>query len=547
LAAWPVGLSLGVVHRWVTGAAVLEVTIDRVPDAMDRALLLQRLRRAASDTSIVAVLMRVKSSPGNYAATEDLVQVIGGIRRAGTPVYAWVETPGNAAMWIASAADRVFVVPTGEVALVGVGVEMTFFGSALERLGLQPDFEAAGAYKSFGETFTRGYPSPENLEAVTGLVFGLHQRLMLGIAEGRGMSREAVDAAVEQGPLSAQQAQDAGLVDELMYEDQLESWLETTHGAPYKAVSFGAWALRDAVLAAVDEWGNAGQRIVVVHLDGSIVMEADGGGASIQARTVVPLLRALRKDEGVAAVVLNVNSPGGHALASDLMWHEVEALVQEKPVVACFEDVSASGGFYLAAPASEILVRPGTITGSIGVVGGKLVAGKGLRHLGVHVHEVAAAPNANLFSPNRRFTDVQRVRFKASLQRFYDGFVGRVAEGRNTSVEAVEPHCRGRVWTGEQAIECGLVDRLGDLDDAVDRARALAGLQQGGFARVDQSGDPRSFAQKQVRQMVKRYSPVAALALGELALSAGARRLIDVAVRYPGEALAMLPFDLKIR
>ena len=542
----PVGAAMGAVHRLMTGQAVVMLTVKRVPDVMDRAMLLQRVRGLATDPCVKVVVLRVEGPPGNWAATEDFVSAVGDLRAAGKPVYALVESPGNAAMWIASAADRVFCVPTGELALVGVGVELTFFGAALERLGLQPDFEAAGAYKSFGEAWTRAYPSPENLEAMTGLVDGLNARLVSGIAAARGLEPEAVQAAIDAAPLSAQQAVDAGLVDELLYADQLKQWIEDTHGSDLKHIGFEGWATRDAARHTVAEWGTGAEVIAVLHLDGTIVMESDGGGVNIAARTVVPMLRALREDDEVAAVVLNVNSPGGHALASDLMWREIDEMARSKPVVACFEDVSASGGFYLSAPAKEIFVRPGTLTGSIGVVGGKLVAGKGLRSVGVHVHEVAASPNATLFSPNRRFTDDQRARFRGSLQRFYDGFVGRVAAGRGKEAEEVEPHCRGRVWTGEQARTRGLVDRVGDLDDAIARARELASLTPGRFVVQHQSGDARTWAQKQVAEAMKRVRPGAAMALADLWMPRPLRAMVEVAVQHQGQPLAMQGMHFEI-
>ena len=547
VASIPAGMALGAVHRVLTGRAVVTLDVKRVSEALDRAALADRVRGLAADPHVVAVVLRLEGPPGGWASCQDLLSALGEVRQAGKPVYALIESAGNAVLWLASAANRVFCVPTGELALVGVGVELTFFGAALERLGVQPDFEAAGAYKSFGEAWTRAYPSPENLEAMTTLVDGLHGLLVRGIAERRELSVEQVEQAMAAAPLSAEDALERGLVDALLYEDQLREWLEDTHGDDIKHVGFSQWASRDSARARISDWGNAEQVITVLHLDGNIVMESDGGGVNIAARTVVPILKELREDDSVAGVVLNINSPGGHALASDLMWREVEALCQKKPVVACYEDVSASGGVYLSSPVREIFVRPGTLTGSIGVVGGKLVAGKGLRSVGVHVHEVAAAPNASLFSPNRRFTDDQRVRFRESLQRFYDGFVERVAQGRGLEPDQVEPHCRGRVWTGEQAVGHGLVNQIGDLNDAIARIRDLATVRPGRHVVKHRSSDARTWTQKQVAAAMKKVRPGAALALSELWLPAPVRGWLDVALRYPGEILAILPVHIRLR
>lgn len=542
----PVALGLGAILRRVHGpAAVLDLRVTRLEGALERSLQLESLRRAAVDPSVAAVLLRLDSPPGGFAACEDLRRVIGSVRRSGKPVFAFLEAPGNALVWIASACERVFCIPTGEVGFVGVGVELTFFGAALARLGLTPDFEAAGEYKSFGEPWTRSFPSAANHEAMDELLTDLHERLVADVAADRKLDVAAVREVIARAPLSAPEAVDAGLVDEILYEDQLHDWLEARFSDRSKRVPFASWAARDGWLAWVERWGEGARRIAVLHLDGTIVLEGKvGGRSSIQARKVVPILRALREDDKVAAVVLHINSPGGHATAADLMWREVDALRQAKPVVASYEDVSASGGVYLSAPCVEILARSTTLTGSIGVFGGKLVAGEGLRRLGVHGHEIALAPNATMMSPQRRFTDGQRARFRSMLQRFYDGFVQKVAAGRHLEVDAIEPSCRGRVWTGHHALERRLIDRHGDLDDAVERARALAGLHQGTFVRVHLSGEPLTWVQRQVQQAIRQVNPAAAL-LRYVVSDASA--LAELALRHPVEPLAMLPFDLQVR
>lgn len=551
IAAAPLGFLAGRVQRVATGPqAVLDLEVEAVDDSLQRQLLFHRLRRAADDPNVAAVLLRIREAPGSWAACSDLRDAIAALRSAGRAVYAWSESPGNREAWIASACDRVFVPPIGDVALVGLGVELTFFGAALSRLGVEPDFEAAGAYKSFGEPFTRSYASPANHEAVEHLVRDLQSQMLADVAAGRGLSVEAVEALVERAPLSAEEALEGGLVDALLYPDQLDAWLEQHHGSASKRVAFDTWARLDAAV----EWSrrvSAGDQVAVVHLQGPIVMDERGRQASIAARKVVPLLQALRKDDDVGAVVLHVNSPGGSVLASDLIWREVEQLQQIKPVVASFEDVAASGGYYLAAPAAEILARPGTLTGSIGVFGGKLVAGEGMRKLGVHTQAISAAPNANLFSPSRPFTDAQRSRFRGSLQRFYDGFVQRVAAGRRCAADSIEPHCRGRVWTGRAALSCGLVDRHGGLHEAIERARSLAGMQPGSWRRRDvPTYRPPLLARLLERNLggVLPGSQVAWL-LDAVTRAVGPRLapLLGVLVQHEGEPVAMLPYDVQIR
>ncbi|MBW1877128.1 MAG: S49 family peptidase [Deltaproteobacteria bacterium] len=556
VAAVPASAAATAAHRWATGPrAILELQIRTWDEVGVRYQVLKRLRRLAYDPTVAGVFLRIDAAPGSWAACQDLRAVLERIRAAGKAVYAFLETPGNAAIWVAAGVDRVFLVPTAEVGLVGVGVELTFLGEALKRLGIEPDFEAAGAYKSFGEPYTRTHASPENQEAVRVLVEDMQEQLVEGIASGRGLSAEEVHDLLARAPIPAADAVEAGLVDQAAYEDEAREWIEEHHGSKTHFVKFGAWARRDLVLEWVEHWGDDDKQIAILHLQGPIVVDDKTPAHTIRARQVVPLLRHLRDNEDIEAVVLHINSPGGSALASDIIWREVDLLRREKPVVASFEDVAASGGYYLAAPAVEIIARPGTLTGSIGVFGGKLVMGRAMRQLGVHTQGISSSPNANLFSASRPFTDDQRTRFRSSLQRFYDGFIDRVASGRRQPADVIEPHCRGRVWTGRLALRHGLVDRSGDLFEAVERARVLAGLHVGGYREVNVAPSPRqnlmarvlSFLLREIRPRLGDGAVERVAALMRVTLGSTLTPMLDVVLAHPGEALAMLPFDLRPR
>ena len=519
-------------HRALTGTqAVLEVPVGPIADLAERQGWLYRLGRVAADPHVAAVVLQLDGPIGGWAAHEDLRSVVAELRAAGKTVVAQLQTPGNAGLWVAAACTRCVIVPTGEVALVGLGAELTFFGALLERLGVEPDFEAAGAYKSFGEPWTRRFASSANLEATRALIDGLHDRLVEDLAHDRNLSREKVLACVARAPLSAPDAVASGLVDQLAYPDQLHESLKEQYG-DHELVPFGSWAMRDAALERMGRVGGVSEKVVVLHLDGAIGMDAGASGMS--AVQVLPHLEKLREDAEVAGVVLSVSSPGGSAIASDRMWREVDLLRRAKPVVACFEDVAASGGYYLSAPAQHIVARRTTLTGSIGVFGGKLVMADGLRQAGVHHQQVLAGPNAAMFSPSEPFTPSQRVRFRESLQRFYDGFVERVATGRGVSEDDIEPHCRGRVWTGELARDRGLVDRFGGVPEAVARVRELAACPRA--RRVDRSVRPPW--QGLVRQGLRQVLPAAAVAPMSGAVWMAA---------HAGEPLALWPFELKVR
>lgn len=551
VAMTPVKALTRMVRRGVTGPrCVLDVDVGRLPDVRARQQWLRRLRRTAADPAIKGVLLRFHGVPGRWAATGDLRSAIASIRGAGTPVYAAVESPGTGVMWAATACDHVFCAPTGQVALLGVGAELTFFGGALEQLGVQPDFEAAGAYKSFGESYTRRFASPENQEAIGAIVDDLQAMLVREIAADRGLEEGALRLALARAPLSASEAVEAGLVDTLAYEDQLRDWLKEAHGKGVRLVAWAKWARVESGLQALETVGEIGAGTAVVYLDGPIVMDRAGRGSAIRARKVVEVLRGLRNNPRIGAVVLCVNSPGGSALASDLIWREAELLLRKKALVAYFEDVAASGGYYLAAPATEIVLRRGTLTGSIGVFGGKLVLSEGFRKLGVHTQQIPGAPNAHLYSPSRPFDPDQRSRFRQMLERTYGEFVQRVAAGRNVPQEQVEPACRGRVWTGGDAVEQGLADRFGGLDDAIERARSLAGLPLDAPV-LEVSTLPKLTA---VQWAVQRALPSGARALlPPLVAQVGAvlgtavAEQVSVLLELQGQAMAMLPFDLDLR
>jgi protease-4 len=540
----PVSGLAWLVHRRITGPrAILEVPIESTDDVLQWAQRCAKLRRAAADPAIAAVLLVVHERPGGWASCADLRAAIAVLRAAGKRVVAWVEAPGNATLFAVAGADEIVVPPLVDVALVGLGAELTFGASALERLGVEPDLVAAGAYKSFGEPFTRTHASPAALEATHALVDDLQDALVRGIGEARGLSPAEVTAIVARGPLGPEEAVEARVIDRVAYLDQVRSELEARLGPGARKVPWRTWAVQDTVIDRIDGWG-ADARVVVVHLQGGIVGDDESGRPAIRAQRVVPLLSELREDETVRAVVLHVHSPGGSAAASDLIWREVERLGADRPVIASFSDVSASGGYYLSTAAREIWARPETLTGSIGVFSGKLVVRDTLRGLGVRTQHVRAAPHALWLSPARPFDDFQRQRLREHTQRIYDGFVERTAAGRKREVAEVEPHCRGRVWTGRQAHARGLVDRLGDLDQAVERAAELAGLGDGRWSRVDVVPPTPKPLGEVIAAVVRRQVPGLEGALGLLSTAAA---WTSVLAAHPGEPLALWPEPFDVR
>lgn len=515
---------------------VLRVVVNLrspLPDAAE-------LARVATAEEVRGLRIRVEELQVGWAQLLAARTALERVRAAGKTVVIELERLGNAELLLASVADRVWLRPMVEMQALGLAATLRFAGDALGRLGLRFDMEAAGAYKSFGEVWTRRFASPENREATAELVADLQAELERAVAEGRKLPLEVVRAAIEEAPLSAERARELGLVDEVGYGDAVDAALTKAFGEEPRYRPFPAWSRYRAVRDALERWIEGRPRVVVLHLRGPVVDgEGPPSGGSIAAGPVRAALDELVEDEQVRAVVLAIDSPGGSATASDVIWRAVQRLQEKKPVIAAFGNVAASGGYYIAAAAAEIWAEPGTLTGSIGVVGGKVVTGEALGRLGVHHEAVLGAPHADMYRSEAPFTDAQRERFRASLQRFYVGFVDRVAGGRRQPWAAVERHARGRVWSGRRAFTLGLVDRLGGLDEAVARAGQLAGARQP--ARVDVYVAPRT---TRLARLLRAWMEAALPELGLVPRLPPVARLL---LESRGAPLLLLPFDVDIQ
>jgi protease IV len=507
--------------------------------------LVEGLQAMAGDDRVRGVVVDLRNVRGGWASVQELRRAIAGLRKSGKLVVAHLDGLDLRDLYLASATDRVWLTPSGIMAIQGLGARLQFLGDALTGVGVTVEMEAAGEYKSFGERFTRAYPSSQNREALSVVLEDLQEQVVAGIAAGREVDPDVVIQAMNEGPVPAERALELGLVDGVAYPDQARTMLRELLGGRARQGDFGRYQRWSRVEQWLERLGRGGPSVAIVHLEGPIVhgAEAQGGvGNRIDADRVVPVLDELRRSSNVRSVVLYVNSPGGSALASDLIARAVRRLADNKPVVASFDDVSASGGYYLSAPASEIVAREGTITGSIGVVGGKVVVGPALAQFGVHGETVTAGPGAGFFSPWRRFTRVEREQYRAMLTQTYDRFIAIVAGGRKRPKSAITPYAEGRIWTGRQALEHGLVDHLGGLDRAMARSRALAGLEPGeGHVRHIRFAPPRF---RMISSLLGRGSTHADpmdLILDRLGAAGNLARMLRA---EPGAPLALLPWDI---
>lgn len=420
-----------------------------------------RLRRAVEDPRVELVRVRIGALQGGWAELDSLRHALLETRTAGKRLVAFVAHPDTRTLWVASAADEVLLPPAVPVQAAGISAEMPFFGEGLDRVGIDLEVIAAGEFKSAMEPFTRSEPTEANREAVDALLDDLYDHLVEDLAKGRGKTPEAVRAIFEAGPYLADDAVGAGLADALVEEEAVPDRLGFGDDGALTGVPLAAYA---GVPSPWPRFRWRAPRLAVVEVRGTIL---DGRhdaehptGATIRA--VCESLERARRSRSVKGVLLHVDSRGGSATASERMWREVRRLAAEKPVIAWMGDAAASGGYYVASAAHAIVAAPATLTGSIGVIAAKPVGQRLLARLGVNVVHFERGPQATMYSPARPFTEAERAAMGASIRQFYELFLQRVAEGRDRTPESVDPVARGRVWTGRQALEHGLVDVLGD-------------------------------------------------------------------------------------
>ncbi|GAA1394783.1 signal peptide peptidase SppA [Luteococcus peritonei] len=450
--------------------------------------LRERLREAATDDDVLGLVVHLGESGLGLAQAQELALAIAAFGEH-KPTLGFSESFGEFAnalptYLVGAHCQELWMQPSGELGIGGVHVGITLLKGALGKLGVDPQFSQRHEYKTAGDQFSADHVTEPNREMMQALANSLAHRFVAIVAERRGLGEQQVWDAVDNSPLTPQQALDRGLVDQLGYRDQAMAHALKTWDAEVEQLRFvHRWNSRNpAEQMAHDLVQRKQPTLAVVSLRGGIVSgRGRPGGMSGQGDTgadvVCESLRAAQRDDKVKAVVLHVDSPGGSAVASDSIWRAVHQLREAgKPVVAQMGTYAASGGYYVSMAADEIVALPATLTGSIGVVGGKFVTRRTYEKLGL-VHEgIDSGRNAGMMASDEWFTDEQWERFHASLDRIYADFTSKAAQDRSMPLEQLEPIARGRVWTGADALDRRLVDHLGGMDLAIDRACELAGL-----------------------------------------------------------------------
>jgi len=444
--------------------------------------LRRKFQRIAADPQTSGVLLVINGLAAGWATLQSLRDEIERLRQSGKRVVAYLVTPDVAGYYAACAADQIVTPPTAFLMLLGLRAEIQFLRDALAKLGITAEVEAVSPYKSAGETFIRSDISPENRAQLERILDQRFAELVRAIGAARGKTADEVRAAIDAAPLSPQAALEGAMIDALCYEDELETYLKFGEHEP-KILDWDA-AKRALRLQPARYFRKI---VAVVSVEGTITTGSSHnlpvpipllGGQQAGSDSVAQALRAAERNPRVAAVVLHVNSRGGDSFASDLIWREVLRVRAKKPVVVAMGDAAASGGYYVAAPASAIVAQPGTLTGSIGVLSLRPILAGLLEQAGVNNVVLSRGANSGLLSISGPPTETERQALRAQIFTIYDDFKRRVCESRNLTEERLEPIAGGRVWLGQEAVDLGLVDQLGGLPEALMKAQALAELPQ---------------------------------------------------------------------
>ena len=509
----------------------------------------EMLRRAKRDARVKTVLLRPSSLQLPYwAKVQELRDAVLDFRKSGKDVVGFLEYGGDREYYLASAASKVYLLPSSPLDLTGVASYEIFLRGVFDKVGAYPDFIHVGDYKTATNQLTETGMTPEHREMAEALTRDMFEQLVTGIADGRHKTHDELRALIDRGPFRAESAVQAGLVDGLAYQDQLDDlepllrrddealdWIEAED---YDAGSDGVRLRRRP-------------RVAVLYAIGTIDSGRSGFDATdgdlVGSESIVEDIRRIRDDRSIRGIVLRIDSPGGSSVASDVILRELMLTKErnpERPIVVSMSDLAASGGYYIALAGDEIVAQPGTLTGSIGIYTGKFVYGGTLNKVGVTAEAVLQGANADIYSPLERFTPAQREHVRAFMQDFYTGFLDKTAAARNKTRDEVHALAQGRVWTGAQAKERGLVDRLGGLETALGALKERAGL------RPDETVDTVIYPRRRTlyEAFSEQFSGAGGVsllqALGGAHSPARALASATVAGRLfrRGEPLALMPF-----
>ena len=454
---------------------------------------LKRIRKVAEDSKVQQLVLRLRNPAVGRGTLNEVRRAIADVQEAGKEVWAEIEmaTPGD--YLIACHCDKIIMPESGYLVLPGTRAEVMFYRNLFDKIHVEPDFLQMGDFKGAGEPYMRDSMSDEFRAQLETVLKDFHDQMIEQIAESRDISIERVQAIVDDGLLTANQAMKFGLIDHVAYEQDWQDMIETD-GKELKVVENYAKKKVDTDFSGMGglikmmellSGGKSGsskskaKKIAIVYAVGAITSGKSAqslmGGATMGSDTIVAALEKAADDDKVGAIVLRVNSPGGSALASDLIWNQIEQI--EKPIVCSMGDIAASGGYYIAMGCDKIFAEPATLTGSIGVVGGKIAVGELMEEIGLNTDVISYGKNSGMFGTSEKFSDSERRIMRAMMEETYEQFTSKAAAGREMELDDLKKLAGGRVWSGRQAKDNGLIDELGTLRDALFAAAELADLE----------------------------------------------------------------------
>lgn len=463
----------GIIRRWLDPRSSTP-SLESIRSQLDRLITDGRPR---------GVVLRMENLEAGWGALEELRAELHQFRSRGKRVVAYLIDGDTRAYYVASAADEIFVSPLSTLNVVGLRARVNFLKDTLKRLGLETEVLAVSPYKSAADPVSRTDFSPESRQQIERLFDRRFEELVDAISTGRNLTAERVRELIDRAPYSAAEAVEEGLLDGALYEDELSGRLGVE-----EPVKLEEWGTAKKKLRVAYRRGARKKLVGLVEVRGTIVRGKSRrlpvplpllGRMQAGSDSVVAALRLAEKSRRIGTILLHVNSPGGDALASDLIWREVERIRPKKPVVVLMGDAAASGGYYVSAAASSIFARRNTITGSIGVILTRPVAAILFERLDVHAVSIERGARANLLDPRLPPTRDELAVLNGQLDSFYTEFKKRVAAGRELEPGQLEEIAGGRVWTGAEAFEKGLVDEIGGFRTAMEKARELAGVPAG--------------------------------------------------------------------
>ncbi len=509
-------------------------------------LLKESITKAKNEDKVKGIYLRIDDVSAGYAACEEIRSALVDFKSSGKFIYAYSEVYSQKAYYLASVADKIFINPEGSLMFTGISSSTPYFSKALDKLGVEMQVIRHGKFKAAVEPYILDKMSPENKEQIETYIGSIWNNVLGEIATSRNTTVSALNSIADENMYfrHAKKLIDNNLVDSLVYEDQVLDFLKNKAGIESKKdIPFVTVSELKNVPAKRESKGLAKNKIAVIYAAGEIDMESSSSLSEegISGIALSKEIREARQDSSIKAIVLRVNSPGGSALASELIWREVKLAADQKPTVVSMGNLAASGGYYIACAADSIVANPTTLTGSIGVFGlipnaNELIDGKlGIKNEVVNTNKLSDMP-----SLTRALSDEEKQIMQEMVENVYSTFVSHVAEGRNMTYEQVDAIGQGRVWTGENALKLGLVDKLGNLDDAIAIAKNMAKLDTYRVVKLPKETDP-------IEELMKGFSTKMKMSILEKELGSAVKYYKSLeSIKNSSGIMARIPHGLEL-